>query len=244
MLRACALYRRRGLGAGPGPRSTWAGPRLPRFSDALVPGRSGDRLPVQAGLRLVLRAHAPGAEARGRRGRARVLRPRGGKRSPTGEKAIQLDPDYAYAHAVLSNWWLNLGYELSGEEQEQAYEKARRAADRALALALDLPAAHRARGYVLSRLDYDQMGALAEYRRALALSPGDGHSMASLAGQLAKVGEVQQSVELMRSAITTDPLRVDWYGALAYDLMVLGRFDEAEEMVKSALRQMQPCRST
>lgn len=155
------------------------------------------------------------------------------------EKAIQLDPDYAYAHAVLSNWWLNLGYELSGEEQEQAYEDARRAADRALALAPDLPAAHRARGYVLARLDFDNSGALAEYRRALALAPGDGHSMAFLAGQLGKVGEVQQAVELMRSAITTDPLRVDWYGALALDLMVLGRLDEAEEMLKSALA-MQP----
>jgi TolB-like protein/tetratricopeptide (TPR) repeat protein len=152
------------------------------------------------------------------------------------EKAIRLDPGYAYAYALLSNMRINLaGAYLRGAEREQAYAEARRLIEQALAMAPDLPNVHSIRGQVLELLDFDYMGALAESRRALALAPGDGVAMSFLAGRLATVGELPQATELRRQAIATDPLRTDWYHSLAVYLTAQGRLEEAEQAVQRAL---------
>jgi len=155
------------------------------------------------------------------------------------EKAISLDPDYADAYATLAVCWIRIGLGLDGrrgiEEERQAFAEARRAADRALALAPELPAAHVARGRVLRYLDLDQMSALAEFRRALALAPGDAFSMFNLGSQLGIIGDHQQSIEMLRRAISADPLNFDAYDNLIGPLKTLGRLDEAEQVVQSAL---------
>src|SRR5690242_1008909 len=88
---------------------------------------------------------------------------------------------------------------------------------------------------VLSVLDLDQMAALAEYRQALALAPNDETSMAFLALQLGTVGRWQDSADLYRHALVTDPLRPDWYAILADDLIMLDRLDQAGQALDTAL---------
>jgi serine/threonine-protein kinase len=88
-------------------------------------------------------------------------------------EAIRLDPRYALAYAQLSGAWRQLAATwLSGAEANEAYAKARNAAQTALSLAPNLAAAHEALGFVFVTPDFDLAAAEAEFRKAEKLGPG------------------------------------------------------------------------
>jgi TolB-like protein/Tfp pilus assembly protein PilF len=151
-------------------------------------------------------------------------------------QATQLDPRYALAWSGLSYGWTDLGaYYLEVAPAQDAYAKAREAADRALALAPELAAAHRARGNLLQNADFDWRGAEAEFRRALALAPNDASAKAQLGDQLATLGELEPAIQLTRDALASDPLRAFEYSRLASYLSGLNRLDEAEHAIRRAI---------
>jgi TolB-like protein/Flp pilus assembly protein TadD len=155
-------------------------------------------------------------------------------------EATELDPRYALAWSGLSRAWAGLGVQfVEGAPAQEAYAKARAAADRALSLSPELASAHVARGYVLLVADFDWRGAEAEYRRAVELAPNDGYAKFSLGQQLATVGELERAIELTREALATEPLRANWYNWLAIYLSGLNRLDEAERAVRRAI-ELQP----
>ena len=152
------------------------------------------------------------------------------------QQALKLDPNYAYAWGNLSNAWLNLGtYHLTGDARQKAYTQARMAADSQQALAPDVAATHLIRGYLLSQVGNDPVGALVEFKRAYALAPNDGNVMNFLSGGLQIVGQLQAAAELMRKAIATDPLRTDWYASLGIVLLAQYQLDAAEQAFRKAL---------
>jgi TolB-like protein/Tfp pilus assembly protein PilF len=151
-------------------------------------------------------------------------------------EATQLDPRYALAWSELAWAWTGLGSgSPSGDSMQQAYAKARAAADKALALAPDLAAAHLARAYVLFVADFDWRGAQAESRRALELEPDYGRAKLYLADELSTSGQLDESVELTRQALATDPLHANWYSELSGYLLGLNRLDEAEAAIRKAI---------
>jgi TolB-like protein/tetratricopeptide (TPR) repeat protein len=154
-------------------------------------------------------------------------------------KAIGIDPNYAYAFAGLAFAQVSLGSQLTGGAQNEAYQKARAAADKALALAPDLGMAHQAHAAVLSGADGDAMGALAELRRGLELNPHYAGAMANLGTGLAIVGQLEQAVAIERRAIAADPLRLVVYVNLSNNLAALGRIDEAAKVARKAV-SLQP----
>lgn len=150
-------------------------------------------------------------------------------------RATELDPRYALAWSWLARAQTFLGQGSEGLAAQDAYAKARAAADRALALAPELAAAHLARGYLLQIVDFDWRSAEAEFRRALALAPNDGDAKFNLGLQLASFGEPQQAIELTRQALATDPLRGTYYAALAFYLLASDRIDDAEGAIGKAI---------
>jgi TolB-like protein/tetratricopeptide (TPR) repeat protein len=155
-------------------------------------------------------------------------------------QATRLDPRYALAWSELSRAWSALsGDFLEGTPAQEAYAKAREAADRALALSPDLAAAHNARGDVLQLVDFDWRGAEAQYRRALELAPNDAQAKFNLASTLASYGEIDQAIELTRQALVTEPLRAWGYKSLATYFLGLHRLDEAERAISKAV-ELQP----
>jgi TolB-like protein/Tfp pilus assembly protein PilF len=155
-------------------------------------------------------------------------------------KATQLDPRYAVAWSELSRAWAGLGIEfLGGKAATEAYANAREAADRALALAPDLAAAHRARAYLHQLVDNDWRGAEAEFRRALELQPNDPAAMHDLGALLASLGELQPAIDLTTRALAAEPLRAIWYTWLAMYKASLRRLDDAEHDVHKAM-ELQP----
>jgi len=151
------------------------------------------------------------------------------------DRAIALDPRYADAYAALTYAQINLGRRITGTEQQQAYAKARKASATALALAPDLGAVHSAHAYLLRSLDGDAMGALVEFRRALALDPHSADAMSNLAHDLAGVGQLDAAVAMFRKAIAADPLRYITYTNLSYSLAALGHLDEAEQTARQGV---------
>ena len=155
-------------------------------------------------------------------------------------QATQLDPRYALAWSWLSAAWALFGAEyLAHAPAQEAYAKAREAAERALALSPELAAAHIARGVLLVEADLDWRGAEAEFRRALVLAPNDGVAKFLLGRRLATYGELEPAIDLTQQALITDPLRASWYNWLAWYFVRLNRLDEAERAVSRAI-ELQP----
>ena len=155
-------------------------------------------------------------------------------------QATRLDARYALAWSELSHAWISLGGDfLEGGAAQDAYARAREAADRALALSPDLAAAHNARGDVLQLVDFDWRGAEMQYRRALELAPSDAEAKFNLGSALASFGELDQAIELTREALVTEPLRSFGYKALATYFLGLRQLDEAARAITKAT-ELQP----
>ena len=151
------------------------------------------------------------------------------------QRALKLEPNYAYVWGALSNAWVNLGQVLTGDAQQQAYAQARVSQDKQQVLAPDAASTPINHGYLLSQVENDAVGALAEYQRAYALAPNDGTTMSFLAFGLVNLGQLQPAADLFRKAIATDPLRASWYNNLTFVLAAQGQLDAAEQATRKAL---------
>jgi TolB-like protein/Flp pilus assembly protein TadD len=151
-------------------------------------------------------------------------------------EAIRLDPRYALAYAQLSAAWRQLAATwLSGAEANEAYAKARNAAQTALSLAPTLAAAHEALGFVLVTPDLDFAAAEAEFRKAEKLAPADAGPKFALSFVFAVQGRLVEAENIMRQTLALDPLGVTRYLNLARILIADGRYDEAEAALRKAI---------
>jgi serine/threonine-protein kinase len=155
-------------------------------------------------------------------------------------EAVRLDPRYALAYANLSFAWRQLAATwLGGAEANEAYAKARNAAQTALSLAPNLAAAHGALGFVLLTPDLDFAAAEAEFRKAEKLAPADAGPKNNLALVFAAQGRLKEAENMMRQTMAFDPLGVTRYLNLARILIAGGRYDEAEAALRKAI-ELQP----
>jgi TolB-like protein/predicted Zn-dependent protease len=150
-------------------------------------------------------------------------------------RAIALDPGFALAYARLSYNQLNRHWFATPLTAAQlATTKAY--ADRALALAPNLPEAHLALGY------YDYWGfrnyaaANIEFKRALALAPNNVNALVGLAFVARRQsGEIAQALNYLKQAAAIsprDPLLLREYGLT---FMIVRRYAEADAQVRRAL---------
>jgi len=119
------------------------------------------------------------------------------------EKAIQLDPSFALAHARLAQVESWSYYAV--EPVASRARKARAAANEAVRLQPDLSETHLALGYVLYYVDRDYEGALKEFaiaRRGLPNDPGVFRAMAAIQRRQGKWEESSANYE---KAVLLDP---------------------------------------
>jgi adenylate cyclase len=150
------------------------------------------------------------------------------------ERAIELAPDYAPAHAGLADAhsWL---YEWWGGDSADL-NVADEASRRALELALGLSDAHSSRGFVLAiRRLYDD--AEREFREALHLNPSSFDAHYHYARASFAAGRIEQSVDLFRRAAD---IRLEDYQSpilLAQSLSMVGREEESREAYREGIRR-------
>ena len=152
----------------------------------------------------------------------------------TLEEAIALDPNYAAAHAGLSDaygFWANLELEAPGEP----VAKAAREAQRALDLNPDSAEGHFVKAAVLS-MQWDWNGAEREFRRALDLKPSLAPARGAFAGLcLGPQRRYAEAVGQFRQALETDPLSVGNRTILGQTYVYAGQPAQGIKEVRAAM---------
>jgi adenylate cyclase len=149
------------------------------------------------------------------------------------EKAIEVDPQYAQAYAMVSwTYWLEWFW-YGG--QDQTLERAFQLAQKAVALNDSLPVAHVGLGYVyLFKKQHEQ--AVAEVERAVAVDPNFPAGYSALADILCFVERGEESIGLIEKAMRLNPRYPAGYLAtLGFAYLVTGRYGEAVDALKKAL---------
>jgi TolB-like protein/Flp pilus assembly protein TadD len=149
-------------------------------------------------------------------------------------QAIALDPGFALAYARLAYNQLNRHWFATPLTASQL-ATTKTYADRALALAPNLPEAHLALGF------YDYWGfrkyaaANHEFKRALALAPNNANALVGLAFVARRSGQMAQALMYLKQAVAIsprDPMLLREYGVT---FMIVRRYAEADTQVRRSL---------
>jgi TolB-like protein/DNA-binding winged helix-turn-helix (wHTH) protein/Tfp pilus assembly protein PilF len=150
------------------------------------------------------------------------------------EQAVKLDPGYALAWTSLAQAWrlqVIWGY----VPNDEGFQKAGEAVERAIALDPNLAEAHAQMGWIRLNRDWDWVGADASFRRALALDPGNSAVLNDAANMAAFLGRFDEALKLGSRAVELDPRNALSRRSLGQICYWAGRQDEAVEQLKRAL---------
>ena len=149
-------------------------------------------------------------------------------------QAIALDPEFALAWTGLSRaYWTQAGY--GWQPVAEGFELARDAAKRALAIAPDLAEGHVCLGLVLQGHDWNWKAAEGEFRRALALAPGNVDVLRAFGSEAGILGREDEALEYLRRAVELDPLSSSSHRFLGLRCAIYGRLEEGEKALRAAL---------
>jgi serine/threonine-protein kinase len=142
------------------------------------------------------------------------------------EQALAADPAYALAFAGLADAYSILG-NTNAMPPDQAYPRARAAAQQGLALDDSLAELHASLGYVLRFFDWDWPRAEHEFQRALALNPGYATGRRWYAQFLSGMGRHEEAIAEAERALELDPLSLIIHTAVGDVLFYARRYDRA-----------------
>ena len=140
-------------------------------------------------------------------------------------RSTEIDPVFAPAHVLLSDTYNSLGL-LSLMKPRVAFQKARLAAERALAIDPDMATAHAALGLVRFGDDWDWNAAEAHFRRALDIDPEMAHVRVHYSWLLMLLGREAAALAEANRAVSTWGARFVVTGA-ALTYFLADRYDEA-----------------
>lgn len=150
------------------------------------------------------------------------------------EAAVAQDPGYARAHAGMADVWAVMTW-YDTVPPAETYPRARRAAERALALEPGLAEAHATLGLIAHEYDLDWDGAEAHLRRAIDLRPNYASAHHWYAILLSNRGRHQEAVRHGGRALDLDPFSTVIAGDVAAILWTAGRNEEALALLDEAL---------
>jgi serine/threonine protein kinase len=151
-------------------------------------------------------------------------------------KAVALDPSYAPAWAALAMTEVNL---LDWEGDPTALERAKDAADRAIAVGPDRADGYGARAYLRWNYAWDWTGAQTDFQRALSINPSDSSLEQRYAYFLFDLGRLPESIAANKNSIAIDPLYAYAWQLLGYALTASRDFAGAHQAIRRAL-EIQP----
>ncbi|MCZ6778565.1 MAG: protein kinase [Acidobacteria bacterium] len=150
------------------------------------------------------------------------------------ERAVELDPDFALAHAELSQMHSNL-YHMGWDRTDERLKMAQGAVDRALELAPDVPEVHLALGlyHYWGNKEYDR--ALEEFSLAEREMPNNADLYASIGFVRRRQGIWEDALQNLQRAFELDPLRaeISWEIGMTYTL--LRRYREALSYLEQSI---------
>jgi serine/threonine-protein kinase len=220
--------------------------------DANMAGLSGVQQRIAAEVRGSLKLQLPSAS--GGQMRARLVKPEAHEAYLKGRyfwyqltpealhksisslnRAIDLEPTYAAAHAALADTY-SLLPQLEVEPPGEYLDKCKSAAQRAVALDPDSAEAHFAAGVARAIADRDPAGAEREFLRALEMRPNLTEARQAYAVLcLSPLARHTQAIAEMRRVIEDDPVSPVARFALGQALAYAGRTAEALRELRESL---------
>jgi TolB-like protein/cytochrome c-type biogenesis protein CcmH/NrfG len=151
-------------------------------------------------------------------------------------KALALDPGFAPAWAGFANaaWWFADGADTAAAIAE-GKRQALAAAEKAVALAPDMPDGYLARGFIREGDQWDWSGARADYERALSLGPEDVDVKRYYASFLRTVGRLPEAIAVFRETVKLDPLNSRGWTGLGAVYIASGQLALAREALNRSL---------
>ncbi len=145
-------------------------------------------------------------------------------------RAIAIDPSFARAYADIAD---TLAQKVAyGQlDDERLIGEARTSAYTAVALAPDLSEAQTAVGTVAQYIDMDWAAADEAYQRAISLGPTSTTPFNRFSEFLVLTQRPQQAIDIGRAGLAMDPLDSGALHGVGIALLVLRRYDEAEEIL-------------
>jgi TolB-like protein/tetratricopeptide (TPR) repeat protein len=151
------------------------------------------------------------------------------------QQAIELDPDYALAHAYRAFADVVLhGY---ADAPDEVLNRALAMANTAVELDDNEGRCHWLTG-IIQRYRGDMDSAERHYLRALALNPNDANAIVGYARLVAYKGQVEEGIDLIRDGMRLNPFHPEWYwinlGAVLYEA---SRYADAAEAFRRIERR-------
>ena len=150
------------------------------------------------------------------------------------EQAIELDPDYALANAILAESYGLLPF-YTYISTENVFTKAKSAAMKALHLDEDLAEAHSALGFIKMYYEWDWAGAEKELKRAIQINPSYVTAHHWYAEYLAFMGRHEEALEEVHLALEIDPLSLLENYEKAFILHYARQYDKSIEQCLKTL---------
>jgi TolB-like protein/cytochrome c-type biogenesis protein CcmH/NrfG len=166
-------------------------------------------------------------------GRALVHRRDSGARAEL-ERAVEIDPEFAEAHAELA-----IARAMDMDDTE--WDRAPQSVERALQLEPRLLRARAAQGFLLGHGNPpDPAGAERVLREVLAQDPNMSDALNWLYQALASQGRGDEARAILERAVLIDPLHPAIAGNLAGELIAEGQTERAQEILERLLAQPTP----
>ncbi len=151
------------------------------------------------------------------------------------EQSIAADPNFAPAHVGLAGYYLVT----DSIAPADAMPKARRSAQRALALDESSADAHASLAFLHYFGDWDWPETDRAFTRAIALDPSDAWTRRWHALYLSSMGRDATAIEEIRRAIELDPVSISGFDAAAAVWSNARRFDKVLEQA-ARIRELNP----
>jgi TolB-like protein/Flp pilus assembly protein TadD len=150
------------------------------------------------------------------------------------ERAVELDPEFAIAHAELADCYSLLNWYVE-PPPEGAWQRAKESAIRAVEADPNLAEAHASLGFVRLHYDRDWAEAERELRTAILLRPSNQVAHRWYAFSLSAMGRHEEAYAEIEKARQISPQSPVIATAVANVLFLAGKFDEAIAQCRKAL---------
>jgi len=149
-------------------------------------------------------------------------------------EAIRIDPKYAVAYAAIANEKIVQGLFSTASKNEIVHE-VRTALEAAKALDPELADIYTSEGALKFYYDWDWIGAIASYKKALELDPGNATIYIRYSTTLADLGRHKEALPLADKAVELDPVSIPSLHNLGWVNLLAGNYKKSSEAFGKAL---------
>jgi TolB-like protein/Flp pilus assembly protein TadD len=151
------------------------------------------------------------------------------------QKAIDLDPNYALAHAGLADAYAFLGSSTGERPPTEFYPKTKAAALKALEIDDSLAEAHTSLGFFYMMYEWNFAEARKAFKRAIELNPGYANAHDGYSFYFKATGQHEKAIRECLRAQKVDPLSLFAHVSTAWAYYFARHYEQAIEQNRKAL---------